>query len=134
MNNKKRIHQIWNSMKSRINNSIYYANIEICDEWYDFNRFYDWAIKNGYNKNLQIDRINNNKNYEPENCRWVTAKENCRNRRNNVNITYNNETHTIVEWAEKLGVKYICLWKRIKHLHWSVEKAFTTPIRERGVV
>lgn len=56
--------------------------IKICDEWLnDFQKFYDWSIQNGYRKGLQLDRINNDGNYEPSNCRFVTQTINIRNRR-----------------------------------------------------
>ena len=101
-------------------NSKDYANyggrgIKIYQEWIDNPiTFYNWAINNGYNDNLSIDRIDNNGNYEPSNCRWVTPKEQARNRRNNKLITYNNETHCISEWAEITGIPRKCLEYRIR--------------------
>lgn len=84
-----RLYRIWANIISRCCNSNvdcyeYYGGrgISICDEWKNnFENFYEWSINNGYNEQLTIDRINNDGNYEPSNCRWVTMKEQCKNRR-----------------------------------------------------
>ena len=83
-----RLYGIWGNMKQRCLNSndINYKNygdrgVEVCPEWLEFIPFRDWAIQNGYNNFLQIDRINNNGNYEPNNCRWITSQINTQNRR-----------------------------------------------------
>ena len=87
------------------------SGIEVCEDWKDPIKFMDWAEFNGYKEGLQIDRIDNYGNYCPENCRWVTPKENSRNKRNNVNITINGETKTVAEWCEKIPVsKYTVYW------------------------
>lgn len=78
--------------------------IRLCADWYDFENFYDWAISNGYREDLEIDRINNDDGYYPENCRWTTRKVQCNNFRRNHNLTYNGETHTLQEWSELLNV------------------------------
>lgn len=80
--------------------------ITICNEWlHDFQTFYDWAMANGYKDGLEINRINNDGNYEPNNCEWVTSKQNCRNRRNTVYLTVNGETKCVSEWCEIVPIK-----------------------------
>lgn len=82
------VHSVWNNIKTRCYNPKTWnfknyggRGIRVCDEWLnDFKAFYDWAMNNGYEKGLQLDRIDNDGNYEPSNCRFVTAKENCQNR------------------------------------------------------
>ena len=98
--------------------------VTVCEEWLNnFEAFYEWAIANGYRDNLTIDREDANKNYEPSNCRWITAKEQANNKRNNNYITYNGETHTIAEWAEIYNIKYSTLYQRINRYGWSVDRA-----------
>jgi hypothetical protein len=87
--------------------------IEMCDEWKnDFSTFYKWAMENGYNDNLSIDRIDSNGNYCPENCRWANNYEQANNKRNNIVLTYNGETMTMSEWARKLNLPYSTLADR----------------------
>lgn len=92
--------------------------IKVCDEWNDKENgilnFYNWAMENGYKDDLSIDRIDVNGNYEPNNCRWATIKEQCNNKRNSHYITYNSETHTIAEWSEILNIGYSTIQERIK--------------------
>ena len=86
---RTRIYQTWADMKGRCLNPKHKEyhlyggrGIKVCDDWKnDFMKFYVWAIQNGYDDKLQIDRINNDGNYEPKNCRWVTNKENSWNTR-----------------------------------------------------
>lgn len=125
-----RLYIIYNNMKARCNNpkNVSYKNyggrgIKVCDEWNkDFNIFVKWALENGYKNNLTLDRINNNGNYEPSNCRWATKIEQANNMRTNRFITYNNETKTIAQWSRILKTSPQNLRYRIKH--WGVEKAF----------
>ena len=101
--------------------------IAMCDEWRDdFQMFYDWSIASGYKKGLSIDRIDNNGNYEPSNCRWATAKEQSRNRRSNKMIKYNGEVKSLSEWCELLELNFDTAKSRINLLGWSIDKAFET--------
>ena len=105
--------------------------IKVCDEWKNsFKKFKEWALSNGYGDNLTIDRINNDGNYEPSNCRWVTNKQNTNNTRKNRVITYNGETHTMSEWCEILRVKLGTLSARI-YRGWSLEDVKKKPIRKQ---
>ena len=130
-----RIYKIWQSMKARCNNTKtpYYGGrgITVCDEWLnDFKAFYDWAMANGYRDDLTIDRINNDGNYEPSNCRWITMKEQANNTRSNHNITFNGETHSLSEWSRILGIHSHTLSNRI-YRGWSIKRAFTEPIHAK---
>lgn len=111
-------------------NCIAYKNygargITICEEWKsNFDNFYNWAINNGYSENLSIDRIDNNKGYSPENCRWTTKKVQANNQRSNCLITYNGKTQTMKQWADELGINYSTLRSRLNTYDLSVDKAF----------
>ena len=104
--------------------------IKVCDEWLNgFEAFCKWAMLNGYSDNLTLDRIDNDKNYCPENCRWTTRKEQQNNKRNNRLITYNGKTKTMQQWADELGMDSRTIYNRINCLHWSIEKALSTPVK-----
>lgn len=132
---KSRLHYIWNNMKQRCYNKNDNAykhyggrGIKVCNEWKnDYVKFRDWALENGYKDNLEIDRIDNDGNYEPDNCKWSTRKEQNRNTRQNKIITYKGETHCLTEWAEILGVDAGRLSYRLGY-GWSVERAFTEEV------
>lgn len=101
-----RLYRIWVGIKDRcLNpNSKYWdryggRGISVCEEWKVFSKFYDWAISNGYQEHLTIDRINNDGWYSPQNCRWATYSEQENNRSNNVHVTIDGATHTVAEWS-----------------------------------
>jgi hypothetical protein len=103
----------------------------MCEEWTkDFQAFYDWAMANGYREGLTIDRIDNNGNYEPPNCRWVTWRSQQNNRRNNHLIEFNGQVHTMAEWAVRCGIPYQTLARRVNVYGWSVERALTEKVGE----
>lgn len=131
-----RLYSIWDLMKQRcfnVNRKEYpnYGGrgITICVEWLESKNFIDWSLNNGYADNLTLDRIDNDGDYCPENCRWVDRKTQQNNRRNNRLITYNGITKTITEWANDNGLPYYVLKKRLDILGWSFEKAISEPIR-----
>lgn len=134
-----RLYHIWCSMKQRCENPTSEKHlrdykkrgITICKEWHDFINFQNWALTCGYDDALSIDRIDNNGNYCPENCRWVDNITQANNKRNNVRLTYNNKTQTIAQWAKELGMKYNALDERLRK-GWSIEKALTRSLCKRG--
>ena len=135
---KEVLYDVWNGMKKRCyykNNPSYHSyggrGITVCDEWIkDYMTFRNWAIENGYTRGLSIDRINNNGNYEPSNCRWSTPKQQGNNKRTNTLLTFNGKTQTMIEWAEETGMCYHALSERISRGGWSIEKALTTPLQK----
>ena len=104
--------------------------IRVCNEWKNYKCFKKWAINNGYKEELTIDRIDNNKGYNPQYCRWVTVKTNNRNKRNTVLVEYRGERKPLIEIAEKKGINIKTVKTRIKR-GWSVEKALETPVKKK---
>ena len=128
---KTRIYHIWAGIKDRIFNKKatsyeYYGGrgIEVCSEWMEFEPFHEWAISNGYKENLTLERIDVNGNYCPENCTWITQKEQCYNTRSNLIINYKGEKKPLKEWTKDLTLDYLVVYKRLKR-GWPVDKAFT---------
>ena len=138
---KTKLYSVWANMKQRCLNkkNDHYKNyggrgIKICKEWLDkengFMNFYTWAMENGYNENAKfqqctIDRIDVNGNYEPNNCRWITNKEQALNRTTNEILTYKGESKTIYEWSLETGISSSTISARIKKYHWTTERALT---------
>lgn len=102
--------------------------IIVCPEWRnDFMKFYKWALLNGWKPGLEIDRKDNDGNYEPDNCRIADRKMQTRNKYNNRIIEYNGRSMCLADWSEATGLSYSCLISRIGKLKWPIEKALTTP-------
>jgi hypothetical protein len=99
--------------------------IKVCERWHDFNNFY--ADMGTRPKGMTLDRIDNNGDYEPSNCRWATAKTQSNNRRSNTLITYKGRTQTLQQWADETGICSGTISQRIRKRGWSIEKALTTP-------
>lgn len=107
--------------------------IIVCEEWRNsFEAFRDWALSHGYRDDLTIDRIDNDGNYEPSNCRWITKADQNLNTRQNHFITYRGETHTVKEWALILGIKPSTLRSRLNTYGWTVDEAFNIRILRGG--
>lgn len=100
--------------------------IKVCEAWYNYETFAQWALANWYTDELTIERKNVNEGYCPENCTWITRSEQARNRRNNVPITFQGETKTGAEWARALGLNKHAVLRRIQN-GMSIEEALTTP-------
>jgi len=103
--------------------------IIVCDRWLNsFKNFFEDMGESP--KDHQIDRIDNDKGYCKENCKWVTSKQNSRNKRNNCLILFDGKFKCIAAWAEETKVPYYVLHQRIYKYGWSAEKALTTPVRK----
>jgi len=98
--------------------------ITICNEWLDYYNFRDWALVNGYEDHLTLERKNVNSNYDPENCKWATMKEQENNRTNNHLITFNGRTKTLQQWSDETGIYSSTLRSRLQR-GWSIEQALT---------
>lgn len=117
---KTKLYYVWRGMITRCGDKSARAymryggrGICVCKEWQDFGKFRDWALSNGYSDGLEIDRVDNDGNYEPSNCRWVNKQRNANNKSNNRLLTYNGETLTMAEMARKYNVPYKLLHKRL---------------------
>ena len=107
-----RIYAIWSGICRRCYNPNVkeYKNyggrgITVCDEWrHDFAAFYKWASENGYTDTLTIERIDNNGNYSPDNCKWVTLSDQANNRRNTLYLEHEGQTKSLKDWSEQFGV------------------------------
>ena len=119
-----RLYRIYNTMKQRCNNpnNQAYKNyggrgIKVCEEWNKkdgLKDFGDWALANGYKDNLTIDRINVDKGYSPDNCRWVDMKTQCNNTRRNVHLTYLGVDYTIAQFSRKYSIDHRLVGKLLR--------------------
>ena len=128
------IYNMWRTMVNRCYNKTQdsYSNyggrgMAVCKRWLKFENFLDDMGDRPF-LNAQIDRIDNNKGYQPDNCRWVTPKENARNKLNTIMLFWEGKETPLIELGEKYGVHYKCLYKRIRS-GWTIEKALLTPPR-----
>jgi hypothetical protein len=134
-----RLYLSWAHMISRCSNKndSAYKNyggrgIKVCDEWKEsFENFEKWALEEGYNEKLTIDRIDVNGNYEPSNCRWATYTEQVRNRRSTVIVEIDGEKKPLAEWCEIYNMKYSLVHKRIFDRNWEPKKALTEKARRQ---
>lgn len=105
--------------------------IKVCDDWIEsFEAFESWCLDHGYMPHLELDRIDNDGNYCPENCRFVTKTENANNTRTNRRITIDGVTKTISQWSREVGISASVISNRLKR-GWSEIEAVTTPLVKR---
>ena len=103
--------------------------IKVCKEWLDnYQAFEDWAIENGFEETLAIDRINNDGDYEPSNCRFVTLKENNQNRRTTTFYTIDGTTKNLQQWCDYYKIKRGTVITRLQH-GWDIKTALTAPVK-----
>lgn len=140
-----RLNVIYKAMKQRCDNpknrdykDYGGRGIKVCNEWTNpefakgiigcntkgWLTFKEWALSNGYQDGLTIDRIDVNKGYCPSNCRWVSTKVQHNNTRRNIYITYKGKTQTLAQWCEELDISYNRTYKRIYEHGWNPKKAF----------
>ena len=136
---KSKVYNVWCLMKQRClnpNNKSYpnYGGrgIQVCDRWLEFANFYEDMGKPS--DGMTLERIDNNGNYDPTNCKWATRKEQSNNQQHTRLIEFNGETYSVSEWARKLGLSQATLNSRLNRYGWSISRALTTPARPKASV
>ena len=139
----KRLYRIWAGIKQRTTNPKcknykHYGGrkIYMCDDWFPagigYDNFKSWALANGYDNTKSIDRIDNDKGYYPENCRWVNNKIQGNNNSKNRYLVYNNYKFTVSIWADIIGISRDTLESRFR-ANWNIEEIILTPVgSEKG--
>lgn len=127
----------WKSMMQRCTNPAatnfaHYGGkgITVCTRWHDYANFLA-DIGECPDRSMTLDRIDNQRGYEPGNCRWITQAEQNRNRSHCIELTHNGKTKILRDWAEEIGMSANTLAMRIR-AEWSVDRALTTPVKRRG--
>lgn len=128
----------WKAMKKRCENPRHpsYDNyggrgIQVCERWQRYSNFLEDMGLPPF-EGAELDRIDNDGNYEPGNCRWATITENARNKRGSRHVTWNGRTQTVFAWAEELNIRPRTLWMRLFSHGWSIERALTEGVRCRN--
>lgn len=126
----ERLYSIWKAIRTRTHNNHilsakYYSkkHIDLCKEWDSYLNFKEWALNNGYKDNLTIDRIDGNKGYSPENCRWADIITQNNNRSNNIKYDFNGEKLTINQIARLVNINSSTLRKRVVVMGLTLEQA-----------
>jgi len=132
------IYHKWENMKQRCLNPKHpsYHNyggrgITLCNGWENFLNFYEWSINNNYSDSLELDRINNNGNYEPNNCRFISHQANNNNKRSNQSLSYCGKEYSLKDLANKFNINPTTLKTRL-FKGWDLEKSIKEPIRKVG--
>jgi len=138
MKDNPRVYKSWHMMISRCENKrngryprYGGRGIRVCAEWKYFPTFLEWADKNGYWPDGTIERVNNDGDYCPNNCRWATLKDQSRNRSNTILYEYNGESRCLPEWAEIYSLKTITLVCRVRRQGWTMKRALNERPQEK---
>ena len=108
--------------------------IRVCDEWlWSRDSFVNWALTNGHDMHLSLDRIDTDGDYHPQNCRWATTREQLLNQRRNHVITHKNTTQPLAVWAQQLGINISTLSHRVTRYKMPLEKALTPTSLRKGL-
>lgn len=127
----ERLYERYRAILRRIYSEEKYIGVIISEEWEnDYLAFREWALSHGYEDNLTIDRIDNSKGYSPENCRWVTIKEQANNRSTNVIVEYEGERYTLSQLADRCKLPLTTIKQRYES-GWSVEDIAKTTYKSR---
>lgn len=121
----------WSGMRSRCRpnhpqrQNYFDRGISIAPEWEDFDNFArDMGVRPLH---ASLDRIDNDKGYSKENCRWATREEQCNNRTSSVLLSFGGETLSVTQWSRRLSISTTALWRRLFVFNWSIEEALTIP-------
>lgn len=136
---KSNIYKVFTGMLQRCNNKKHKnykdygaRGISVCKDWLTFESFYKWSMENGYRENITLDRVDNNGNYSPSNCKWVTMAQQSLNKRSSFYITFNGKTQTLKEWCNELNIPYPQIYTRIAVKGWTCERAFLTKFKYKS--
>lgn len=128
---KTRLYKIWVGIRQRCNNpnKKSYVNyggrgVKVCDDWDNYLNFKEWAISNGYEDDLTIERIDPNGNYEPSNCTWIPKGDQSKNRRSCNFLTFNGKTQTVSDWARELNINRTTINTRLRK-GWAIDKVLS---------
>lgn len=132
---KSKLYYCWSNVKQRCcceTNKAFKnyggRGIKMCEDWKNsFESFARWAASAGYKEGLTIERIDVNGDYCPENCKWISLSDQATNRRSNIVVDYNGESHCLSEWCEMYDVDYYLVYNRMHKNHWSFERAIFEP-------
>lgn len=131
-----RLYRIWEGMRRRCRLATEPAyeryggrGIRVCEDWSDFQKFYEWAMTNGYEENLTIERIDVDGNYEPSNCTWIPLGKQAWNKRDTIRVDIDGDVVPLKEACRRLNLPYKAVHLRITRYGMTLEEAFSKPFK-----